>query len=142
VLVAAAERQEHIEERHLASLQAEGHAKVEPVGAASHLIGRHGNPQRVASLAVVSRLTGYLDDDARLVCQQRQQFCGEAHGVQTGQARTRRQDQLRAGGHLSACLDQAEPGKRHFDAGQDGLLGGWIPVPAVFAGRIKCRAQG
>ena len=72
--LAAAERQEHLEERNRVPLYGDGHAQVEPVGLAGQLIGGHRDLQRVPGLPVVRGLAADLEDQPGLISQQRQQL--------------------------------------------------------------------
>ncbi len=70
--LAAAERREHVEERHLPFLDGDSDPEVEPVGVAGHLLGRHPYAQRVSGLAVVGGISADLDGHPGLMRQQRQ----------------------------------------------------------------------
>ena len=126
--LAATERREHIGERDLAALDRDRDPKVEPVDLACHRAGGHADTQRIAGLTVVSGLSGDLHGHPWLAGQQRQQFGGEAHGVQAAEPGVRHQGRVTG--------QPAEP-----EAVQHRLLGRQVPVAGITRRLMQLRAQ-
>ena len=139
--LAAAERQEHLEERNRVPLHGDRHAQVEPVGLAGQLIGGHRDLQRIPGLPVVRGLAADLEDQPGLIGQQRQQLGGEPHRVDAGQAGARGQRARSRAGQAVARPEQAVAVQRQVEAGQQRPLGGQVPVPVVRPLRLQRRAQ-
>ena len=128
VRLAAAERGEHVGERDLAALDRDRDPEVEPVVVACYLAGGHADAQRIAGLAVVGGLPGDLYRHPGLAGQQRQQFGGEAHGVQAAELGARHQGRVPG--------QPAEP-----EAVQHRLLGLRVPVPGITGCLMQLRAH-